>query len=265
MVGIGLWIEGEATIGQRLVTGGVAMEVFCAWWVLVASRKLQNILEEQFETLRLETAEANQRAEEARRASAEADEKTEKLRAENLALQNILKPRQMGLTAKNAGQLTVFSGTPVLIQSVPDFEAMKLAFNMQWVLQQLGWKLPQSVETMQTGIGSMNINEGLRIYSKGWSNARGLPRVEPGSAEAKALKAAQALSRYLFAEGISNSVQPTADVKGGNSSPPLKFLLPPDTLFVLIGMKPVRWEIEKLKLDPASRDIVEKWNRGDSR
>ncbi len=61
MVGVGLWIEGETIIGQRLVTGGVAMEVFCAWWVLVASRKLQNILETEFETLRLETAEAKRR------------------------------------------------------------------------------------------------------------------------------------------------------------------------------------------------------------
>jgi hypothetical protein len=61
MVGVGLWIEGETSIGQRLVTGGVAMEVFCAWWVLVASRKLQNILETEFETLRRETAEARRR------------------------------------------------------------------------------------------------------------------------------------------------------------------------------------------------------------
>ena len=45
MVGVGLWVEGETSIGQRLVTGGVALEVICAWWVLVSSRKLQNILE----------------------------------------------------------------------------------------------------------------------------------------------------------------------------------------------------------------------------
>jgi hypothetical protein len=74
MVGVGLWIEGETTIGQRLVTGGVAMEVICAWWVLVASRKLQNILETEFEKLRLETAEA-------KRAQAQAELDLEQLRA----------------------------------------------------------------------------------------------------------------------------------------------------------------------------------------
>ena len=73
MVGVGLWIEGETTVGQRLVTGGVAMEVICAWWVLIASRKLQNILETEFETLRLETARANERAEKAASAVAESN------------------------------------------------------------------------------------------------------------------------------------------------------------------------------------------------
>jgi len=65
MVAVGLWVEGETTIGQRLVVGGVAMEVVCAWWVLIASRKLQNILETGLETLRLEAANANARAAEA--------------------------------------------------------------------------------------------------------------------------------------------------------------------------------------------------------
>ncbi len=65
MVGVGLWVEGETSIGQRLVTGCVALEVICAWWVLVSSRKLQNILEREFETLRLETAQAKQKQAEA--------------------------------------------------------------------------------------------------------------------------------------------------------------------------------------------------------
>jgi hypothetical protein len=67
MVGVGLWIEGESTIGQRLVTGGVAMEVICAWWVLIASRKLQNILETEFGELRLKATEAELRLEQLRR------------------------------------------------------------------------------------------------------------------------------------------------------------------------------------------------------
>ena len=50
---------------------GVGVEAFVAVWILVASRTLQTIQERELETMRLESAQANARAEEARRAAAE--------------------------------------------------------------------------------------------------------------------------------------------------------------------------------------------------
>ena len=70
LVAAGLWIEGWRGIGPKLVIVGVVIETFVSVWVLLASRRLQAIQEIELESMRLETARANTRGEEAARAAA---------------------------------------------------------------------------------------------------------------------------------------------------------------------------------------------------
>ncbi len=88
LVGVGLWLEGETTIGQRLVIGGVAIEVFAAWWVLVASRKLQNALESELEILRLKAAQLNEHAEQSKHETAKMALQLQAARKDTVTLAN---------------------------------------------------------------------------------------------------------------------------------------------------------------------------------
>ncbi len=167
MVGVGLWVEGETTIGQRLVIGGVAMEVICAWWVLVASRKLQNILETEFERLRLVTAEAVTRGEEAKRAAAEAtaraaeaNEKAEHERLERRKIEKKLAPRAFNSFQRETmlKQLKLVGewATADLIAVAGTEEANGIAHQIWRLLADAGWKVAANpalrIDRIPTGI-----------------------------------------------------------------------------------------------------------------
>ena len=92
---VGLWFEGWREFGPRLVFGGVAVEVFAAIWILAASRKLQNILEEELEGVRLEAARAIERAEEIKRGLVEAERNLEQERTARLKIEAQLAPRRL--------------------------------------------------------------------------------------------------------------------------------------------------------------------------
>jgi hypothetical protein len=148
MVGVGLWIEGESTFGQRLVTGGVAMEVICAWWVLIASRKLQNILETEFAKVRLETANANQRAAEAEKHAAEAQLELERFRAPRIIqnrdevvseLKAVLDPM-----SANAIRVEIFTVDN-------DDEVIRLRDQFIDLLQQAGWRVQMNLNRRISG------------------------------------------------------------------------------------------------------------------
>ncbi len=162
MVGVGLWIEGETSIGQRLVTGGVAMEVICAWWVLVASRKLQNILETEFEALRLETAQANQRASEAVTRGEEANARAAEA---NLELARIKLPRMLidEQQRRLTEEMRAYSGEWFSLSSIEDPEAIDLVRVIGACLQNACWEMLEPESAIRIGNIGRGIGRGVRV------------------------------------------------------------------------------------------------------
>ena len=225
MVGIGLWIEGEATIGERLVTGGVAAEVICAWWVLVASRKLQNILEREFETLRLETAQVNERAAEADRHAAEANEKAEHERFERLQLEKRLEWRSLSGEQQElvSAKFQTFAGHRIdIFMTSADGETVNLANTLRMVMLEAGLTayMYQTVAPVFPVMGIM---------------------IEYDSRDTFASQAAESLHKVLTLCGLWTSTLPfiiDSDFSGevqyvaGNTTPP-----PDAQLRLVIGDK----------------------------
>ncbi len=92
---VGLWFEGWREFGPRLVFGGVAVEVFAAMWILLASRKLQNILEEELGRVSLLAAQAIERAGETKKGLIEAERNLEQEHTARLKLEAQLAWRQI--------------------------------------------------------------------------------------------------------------------------------------------------------------------------
>lgn len=192
MVAVGLWIEGETTIGQRLVTGGVAMEVICAWWVLIATRKLQNILETEFETLRLETAEANRRAaeavtrgKEAEARAAEANEKAEHERLERLKIERQIAPRAISPEQHKSivDQLLAYRpDVPVgVFAAKQNAEIMSFSNSLIWALSEAKWPVSAGVkEDQYRAVVGVVIEVRANADSKDWVRAEALAAVLRG-------------------------------------------------------------------------------------
>jgi hypothetical protein len=177
MVGVGLWVEGETSVGQRLVTSGVAMEVICAWWVLVASRKLQNILETEFETLRLETASANERAAESGRIAATANLEIARLtlELERLTAPRIIAQREqvIGDLRSIVAELIPYGSLRVEIFTLDnDDEVVRLRDQLIDVLQQAGWE-PRMNQNRRVMSGGLPVN-GVTVEMQAGTTVRQL-------------------------------------------------------------------------------------------
>lgn len=79
-------------------------------------------------------AEANEKVEEARL-------EQEKLKRDNLELEKLLLPRELSFSPELIEQLTHFAGTPVMVWSVPDFEARRFADRLGELLQLADWQV----------------------------------------------------------------------------------------------------------------------------
>jgi hypothetical protein len=166
---------------------------------------------------------------------------SEHLRADNLALQNIVRPRRIPLHVKKIEELRQFSGTRLFIQSVPDWEARTLEQNIAWVMSHAGWK-SESVGEAQTLLSPVNINDGMRMYSPGFEISHGKPTLAPvGTRERTTYEAAQSLSKYLREFGVDNSVQ------SFDALPAARWVPLADAIMVVIGAKPAFAKIMMLQ------------------
>lgn len=209
-----------ALIFAFVVGVGVVGEFVAHFAYRYCSRKLEPILADEDRQLRQNVADANARA-------AQANEKTAELQAQNLELEKMLEPRRLPPDVKSKAQLEGFAGTHVLIQSVPDFEAMRLGMQVAWVLNNLGWK-PSRVDEKETHISPLSIHDGVTIYDRDPSG--------PSLTNPRADKAAVALSQYLETHGIRS-------FQTGLSA--IRSRLPEsNVILVLIGAKPLSAEIE---------------------
>jgi hypothetical protein len=103
---------------------------------------------------------------------AETQQRTEELRADNLALQQAMRPRHLAfneytLSSKTVTeayeQLKAFRGTVALIQPVPDFEASVFARDIENTLNYLGWSA-RIVDGGVTHLPDLAFVDGVTIF-----------------------------------------------------------------------------------------------------
>ncbi len=125
----GLWAEGLPAFGSKLVLAGVVIEVAFGWCVLVASRKLQAILETEIAQLQRDAAASAEK-------QAEAELKLEQLRKDT-ARRSVLGSKEFRKA------LAEVPKAEILQVSFPrdDGEAFSFAFEIATVLHELGWSV----------------------------------------------------------------------------------------------------------------------------
>jgi hypothetical protein len=194
----------------------------------------------------------------------EAQLETERLRAENLAVQRALIPRRINMF-ENDGNSAIrqgrfkrvesFAGTKVALQWVPDFESKILARDIALLLARAEWST-HIVDEAAPLIPPMLIGEGVNLFTQEapiWERTEsgGLKRVYPKMSTAH--DAAVALKSFLKLDlgelspfwGIGYSAEyPDMPSMMGSA---LKGKIPDGGVLVLVGMKP-RWaELTGLK------------------
>jgi hypothetical protein len=151
------------------VAVGVAIEkdrFDLGWKVLVASLGLEIV----FTVLIFNSDEEINRRQKSE--LAETQQKTEELRADNLALQQAMRPRHLAFheytlssvaVTEAYEQLKAFRGTVALIQPVPDFEASVFARDIENTLNYLGWNA-RIVDGGVTHLPDLAFVDGVTIF-----------------------------------------------------------------------------------------------------
>ena len=148
------------------VTIGVAAELIADGDIFLFSHRLQTIQATEVATL---------------------NRQTELLRGDNLALEKILTPRHWLSAAYRGsasldnlfdremirGKIAKFPGTVALIQVVPEFEAERLANEIVFGLEALGWQ-PRLISPSESGVPPLLIPEGVELWTQNVSAAESL-------------------------------------------------------------------------------------------
>jgi hypothetical protein len=188
----------------------------------------------------------------------------EKLKRDNLNLAKALQPRRVGTTDWNGviltGGLDRFTDTPVLIQSVPDWESTRLAADIAGVLSKFGWK-PSFVDASTTTVGLLAIPDGVQIFTVRDEFVLRHPPQHPGTeAQTRSALAAETLSKYLQIFNVENVHRGLTRpwVREDAAPPPFapQYSAPDDAVIVLVGRN-VDWQTQLLVLSNvnASTDI----------
>ena len=186
---------------------------------------------------------------------AETRQKTEELRADNLALQQAMRPRHLAFneyTLSSAAvteayeRLKAFRGTVALIQPVPEFEARLFAKDMENTLNYLGWDA-RIVDGSVTHVSDLSFVDGVTIFY--------FPSAD-GAAD-KGSEIQTAMRQLALEQGDEQvDVAPIAMVANGQKGYP--YLEPPipGAVLIRIGVRqfsPAFLDIEKRALE---RDVA---------
>jgi hypothetical protein len=251
-----LWIAG--------ISGAVAaISAFIAGYVgYELTDVVQKDADRQISETKAEAARANE-------SSDKIKNETARLQAENLALQKIMLPRRLGIMRMNApmsglsaftlnrqdlpdalglfSTLYQFPKATVLIQAVPDFEAMNLALDIEEILKFIGWRV-ERIDENRSHMPPLSIGDGVSVFFPGIQNQppNGIPKPGPWH------DAAMALSKALFDVGVASVGRYGIGMGEFLNEPKnigrLPYFDPPlEGILVLVGMKPMALELMNLR------------------
>lgn len=180
---------------------------------------------------------------------------TARLTGENLGLQQLLAARHIIFDTTSSERaplyaaVKTFSATRVFIQYVPDFEAIRLGYEIAEKLRQAGWK-PEFMDEKISHFGPLFISDGVAIHSTN-----------------DAFAAGQAVAR-LFAldlgEGPGKLVlQNDISLRAGPFWGPPGFQAPENSLVILVGIKETWFNIQVMRIRAAEE--AEKAQRHESK
>jgi hypothetical protein len=215
-------------------------------------------------TLELQTAEAKRDTAAAHERIAKLNNQTERLKADNLAVQKAMLPRRLAVIRMDRpmGDIgptdigippdapALFSGiqkfnVPVWIQAVPEYEPEMFALDLKAALQQNGAKVLM-VDQSATNNPPAQIPQGVRVFTVA-------VRPLPGEAEFPPKPGPQHGAAMVIAAALTNAGFGTADMGIGGSlvfDKPSDGMLPYfnprfEGVLVQIGRKPLTLELYK--------------------
>lgn len=224
------------SLGPILVVLGIAGEVVFEGRTFIVEDKQEQQSKQTIGQLELK-ASANEK-------------EAAQLRQNAADLQKVLEPRRLpfGVAANRQDLIEAVlnledsSGTPVVLQSVPYFEAEMLTNDIAFMVNKMQWKPRVVSDWRESGIDPVIIPNGVQI----WSWKQESPSKFNGPRR-KAWLAAENLSNVLKLGGIQEVAhlelfnQPHHDLMWGG------IRLADNTVFVLVGMKDVDWDLEVIK------------------
>jgi hypothetical protein len=241
------WIENWGpAIADILVALGVYGEIHFSGKVSAADEELRREADEKVSEANEHAAEATERAAALEREAAHARVEQEKLRKSNLQLYAAIAPRQVVLVGGSTvlKKLQAAPGTIALIQSVPEFESQILLSNIAWLLEQCGWKI-HLLSFEDTKTPPHSIPNGVSIYTREFGETEPFPE---GSVEKKTREIGEALVEYLNIFPVEATLEPIRRIRGKphwrlGSRISNDFEPPRDAIVIVVGMKPVPWEM----------------------
>lgn len=233
------WEIGFAFIGAAIIAAGVFGEWRYGRQATIASTQLQQNSEERIGAL---------------------NRQAEMLRNENLVLEKALQPRKVVLMMAPDDRflkpLKQFKGTAVIVDSVPDLEAARLASNIVGLLQTSGWETTSMTEPLAT---ALKIDDGLDIYSP-------MPARYGGSdmaSSVRARSAADALGQYLSIMSEPEETPYSVSFSPKRYPPYPTWwrsdFRPTDAVVIVVGMKPIADEISDVEFLNSLPDKPRRW------
>lgn len=254
MLGLSLHSWEDLMIFALAIVGAFGVVVGVATFAVVRLQRAEIAdSKREFDQYKLEVAEK----------TAFLNNETERLQADNLALQTVLQQRRAGLFGVNeeppakrwfAG-VERWAGTKVLIQVIPgDREAMNLAHEIAAVLSRFGWNT-EEIDERRSG-ESLNLEEGLRVFSP--SSYKAFDPENPAQQGFSKLNEARvALANALTKAGLGVGEYPVQsalmvvdfppDSDAAKSGSGSKFNPQLDALYLQVGSRPVASTVEWIK------------------
>lgn len=242
------WEIGLVGVASLVIALGVLGEWRYGHLAGAAANRLQTASERRISEL---NREARQLGKDAETAKGE----QERLKRENLALEQMLLPRrfavEMSSSSTGLKSLKNFAGTKVAVVVVPDVEAIRLAKDIAGALNAANWQGPFIVERP---LPASSIPDGVEILT---------PDIRANTPTDKAAFALSGILRDEYMETGQSSSTAVENRLGGYSPMPnwwpQDLHVGPDTLCIFVGMKPIEDEIGQAHWMEQIPERARKW------